>query len=113
MYFAYWINQYLEEPTPRVCKVTETHARWMFALLSRVDDFITADEQSTLRSLARDCMSLIKERMQQAPDEDEEAEESTIIGIPSCWMVITAIIGVWGQKDLWMDAEAMLSKVAV
>lgn len=114
MYFAYWLDQYLQEPTPRVCKITETHARWMFVLLSRVDEFITADEQSTLRNLARDCMSLVKERMQEsAAAEDGLVEEPSVMGISSCWMVVTAVTGVWGQKDLWIDAEDMLSKVVV
>ncbi|KAF7798895.1 hypothetical protein EIP86_010123 [Pleurotus ostreatoroseus] len=115
MYFAYWINLYLEQSAPKSCTISETHARWMFVLLSRVDDYITADEQSTLRTLARGCMSLIKERIQEhsTPSEGSSSAESNdagrTIGVSACWMVVTAITGVWGQKDLWIDAESMLS----
>ena len=115
MYFAHWINLYLEQPTPRICNITEAHARWMFVLLSRVDDYITADEQSTLRSLARGCMSLIKERMDApalAEANSASNEQSAPIGIASCWLIIAAVTGVWGQRDLWMDAEAMLNSTA-
>lgn len=113
MYFAHWINLYLEESVHHECPITEAHGRWMFVLLSRVDDYISADEQSTLRSLARGCMSLIKERMV-SPTADSSADSrkhSSVIGISSCWMIITAVIGIWGQRDLWMDAEATLATV--
>lgn len=109
MYFTYWIQQHLEQPAARVCPISETHARWMFVLLARVDDFITADEQSSLRTLARGCISLIRERMQQPPAEDPS---DRIIGVPSCWMVVAAVTGMWGQRDLWMDAESMLSELS-
>ena len=113
MYFAYWINVYLDEPTPRMCPITETHARWMFALLSRVEDFVTADEQSTLRNLARACMQLIKERLQDKTDSNppSPSKEPATIGLTSCWMIITVVIGMWGQRDLWSDAEEMLSSI--
>ena len=83
----------------------------MFALLSRVDDYITADEQSTLRGLARGCMSLLKERLAVSSSEDKLSafDEQSVIGVATCWMIITTVTGIWGQKDLWMDAEALLS----
>ncbi|KAJ3554405.1 hypothetical protein NM688_g3130 [Phlebia brevispora] len=96
MYFAHWISLYLERPVPKTCTISETHARWMFVLLSRVDEYITADEQSTLRSLARGCMGLIKERMQRSVSDVEGSspsdEPDTVIGMSSCWMVIAAVI---------------------
>lgn len=109
MYFTYWIQQYLEQPAARACPISETHARWMFVLLARVDGFITADEQSSLRTLARACISLIKERMQQPPAEDAPGR---VIGVSSCWMVVATVTGMWGQRDLWMDAESMLSSLS-
>ena len=30
-------------------------------------------------------------------------------GRPGCWMVIAAVTSVWGQTDLWMEAEEMFS----
>ncbi|KIP10679.1 hypothetical protein PHLGIDRAFT_100801 [Phlebiopsis gigantea 11061_1 CR5-6] len=117
MYFAHWISLSLEKPYPRESAITETHGRWMFALLSRVDDYLSADEMSTLRSLARGCMDLIKHRLQPRIDgaaPDVEADVSDVrITEASCWLVISAIIGLWGQRDLWQDAEAMLADVDI
>ncbi|EKM59252.1 uncharacterized protein PHACADRAFT_136695 [Phanerochaete carnosa HHB-10118-sp] len=110
MYFAHWINLYLEEPVPRVCMITETHARWMFALLSWVDDYLSADEMSTLRSLARGCIGLIGDRLgRPKSDVGPEDTEDAAIAETSCWLIIAAVTGLWGQYDLWQDAESMLA----
>ncbi|KAI0637968.1 hypothetical protein C8Q77DRAFT_1153660 [Trametes polyzona] len=113
MYFTHWINLRLEQPSHPLTDLTRSHARWMFALLSRVDDWISSDETSLLRNLARACISLLAEtrRRRAAQQESEASEEASMIDDASCWMVISAVTGVWGQKDLWMDAEALLSKV--
>lgn len=115
MYFAHWINLYLEQASPQACAITETHARWMFALLSRVDDFLSADEMSTLRSLARGCMGLIKDILQKraqrtAPDVETDVGDPGIAET-SCWLVVAAVAGLWGQRDLWQDAESMLADI--
>ncbi len=118
MYFGHWINLYLERPIPRICPITETHARGMFVLLSKVDDILSADEMSTLRSLARSCASLIKDRLQNRLPEADEVSHKEVgeldrtIGESSCWMIIATVAGMWGQKDLWMDAKEMLSGVS-
>lgn len=111
MYFAHWINLYLEKPSPHEGAITETHGRWMFVLLSRVDDYLSADEMSTLRSLARGCMGLIRDRLQRRSALDVEAgdTEGTIIAEASCWLIIVAVVGLWGQHDLWQDAQSMLA----
>ena len=115
MYFAHWINLSLEEPFPRERAITETHGRWMFALLSRVDDYLSADEMSTLRSLARGCMGLIKDRLQRRANRAAPNVEADVgdvrIAETSCWLVIAAVVGLWGQRDLWQDAESMLADV--
>lgn len=110
MYFGHWITVRVEEGHLPHTDITNAHGRWMFTLLSRVDDWISGDETSMLRTLARGCMELIVERRKH-PVAKEASQESPMIDETSCWMVITAIIGVWGQTDLWMDAESMLSKV--
>ncbi|KAI0368051.1 hypothetical protein BV20DRAFT_969629 [Pilatotrama ljubarskyi] len=116
MYFTHWINVRLEQPSSPLTDITQSHARWMFTLLSRVDDWISGDETSLLRSLARACISLMVERRRRRvegkePGTGEPPEETSMIDDTSCWMIISAITGVWGQKDLWMDAEASLSEV--
>src|ERR1700733_7803407 len=55
MYFAHWFNLYLQQPDPTSLPL-EAHARWIFALLSKVEDHISADDMSLLRNLARACL---------------------------------------------------------
>ncbi|KAI9001354.1 hypothetical protein BD414DRAFT_505092 [Trametes punicea] len=117
MYFTHWINLRLEQRSLPLTDITQSHARWMFILLSRVDDWISSDETSLLRNLARACISILVERRRRcaAPAKEaqaaETAEEANMINDTACWMIISAVTGMWGQKDLWMDAEALLSKV--
>jgi hypothetical protein len=108
MYFNHWITTYLEQPDRRDLRLTETHGRWIFALLSRVDEYLSADDQSLLRTLARSCMGLI--RFHLSTKEDKEGNLGDEIQPESCWLIITAIIGVWAQHDLWSDAERMLAE---
>ena len=127
MYFTYWISKHLdtlESPeglsssssSLSYTHFTQTHARWMFALLSRVDGQLTGDEISHLRSLARACLALIKELTRNELLLDTSLPKGLKwIGDPSdapidgraCWIIITAIADFWGQKDLWMDAEKL------
>lgn len=112
----------------------DAHARWIFALLARVDDFCVGDEVSGLRSLARACISFVQaERKRRASEDDgaqtndlsdekdkkdtnETEKEGTAISKDgrmseiSCWMIVGAVVGVWAQRDLWMDAEEQLSR---
>ncbi|KAI0356468.1 hypothetical protein OH77DRAFT_1495299 [Trametes cingulata] len=115
MYFTHWINLRLEQPSLPLSDITQSHARWMFTLLSRVDDWISGDETSLLRNLARACISLMVERRRRRAKGKEpevgEVSEDTMMDDASCWMIISAITGVWGQRDLWMDAEELLSKI--
>ncbi|GBE80017.1 hypothetical protein SCP_0212190 [Sparassis crispa] len=119
MYFTHWINVHLEQPHRPPAYFTHTHARWIFILLSRVEDYVSADETSLLRNLARACMSLIKENMIRRTVSIETAspDEATPVDISmderSCWLIITAIVGIWGQRDLWVDAEEMLANMVV
>lgn len=114
MYFTYWVNLHLERGSaPSPYPISETHSRWIFVLLSRVEDYVSADEMSLLRNLARACIALIEEnRTRENPSVVRPGEDGPHpIGEPTCWMVVTAVVGVWGQKDLWMDAEAMLRRL--
>ena len=79
-----------------------------------MEDYVSADEMSLLRNLARACMSLIEEsRKRGASSTALPAKgEPHPMGEPACWMVVAAVVGVWGQRDLWMDAEAMLRRLS-
>ena len=129
MYFGHWLNVRLEEGDLSHTDITLTHMRWIFSLLSRVDDWISGDETSLLRNLARSCMELMVERRRAsalvstgaivadgdgsggAHEEGALPKEDALADERACWMIVTAITGVWGQRDLWTDAESILSKV--
>jgi len=113
MYFTHWMNLHLtaDPPFPRL---TKTHAQWIFALLSRVEEYISADDMSLLRNLARACLAMLKQlrtTVKQEIDAFQPQDDTAIMGESSLWIIISAVAGVWGQRDLWMDAEDMLRSV--
>lgn len=121
MYFTHWINLHLEQPGDSSTRITETHARWIFTLLSRIEDFISADDMSLLRNLARASLAFLKQSMQQSKHTNDEyaqnaqnnaAFEVEIMSNKSCWIILTTVADIWGQRDLWMDAEEMLNTIA-
>lgn len=115
MFFSFWITMRLEaNPAfddglvyqPPLC---DNDSRWIFALLTRLDQELTSEQISTLRILARGCLSLLvgslKAKKRFEPPEDPLIEA----GRASCWMVILAIVSVWGQRDLWEEAESAVA----
>jgi len=104
MYFTHWLNLHLQNEYSHPC-LTQTHARWMFVLLAQIEDFISADDMSLLRNLVRACTSLLNRRLQK-PEVDGDSMDAT-----SCWLVTYAVVGVWSQRDLWMDIEEMLKTI--
>ncbi|KAF8272450.1 hypothetical protein EI94DRAFT_1796075 [Lactarius quietus] len=135
MYFTHWFNLYLESLENSSNRTTtyaptDLHMRWVFALLTRVDLFCSADEIGSLRSLARICLALISavRRAQtggtpaSAPGEREDGEtetettevemkdnpSSTTLSECSMWVVFCAVTNIWGQRDLWDEAEQAL-----
>lgn len=110
MYFAHWMNIHLQHPADPTFAILESHARWMFALLAKVEDFISADDMSQLRSLARACLELLLRR-RKAGEPGVLGHLSSKIGMAetSCWIIFTAVCGIWGQSDLWRDAETLLA----
>ncbi|KAF5359033.1 hypothetical protein D9758_004770 [Tetrapyrgos nigripes] len=115
MYFTHWINLHLSKSSdPPFPRLKQAHALWIFALLTRIEEHISADDMSLLRGLARACISLletlIREKVSREISVSEELEEDPWINETSCWMITFVIVGFWGQRDLWMDAEDMLHK---
>jgi hypothetical protein len=140
MYFTHWFNHYLESldrssNSTTTYAPTDVHMRWVFALLTRVDLFCSADEIGSLRNLARTCLALISavRRAQTggipvfAPCEREDGETETETGTTtevetnvdlsntrlsecSMWVVFCAVTNIWGQRDLWDEAEQALSQ---
>jgi len=113
MYFTSWIHRYLHEPNLPNYQITDTHARWICSLLLRVDIYISADDMSVLRNLARACFAFTKiaisERPRSVCSEVKKSVKPTRatqpMGEQACWLIVSGIVGIWGQKDLWIDAE--------
>ncbi|KAL0565201.1 hypothetical protein V5O48_016828 [Marasmius crinis-equi] len=123
MYFTHWINVYLQGRTsePPSPPLRQAHAQWIFALLTRVGEFISADDMNLLRNLSRACFSLLKALVTEArqPEIDDGSSSKTStdgdseMDQTSCWMIIAIVVGIWKQRDLWMDAEDMLRGINV
>ncbi len=102
---------HLKQEHPRSSHLSQTHVRWMFALLSQVDSQLCSDEMSQLRNVARSCMALIKD-LRRNPLDYEASEFTTEepVDEKACWLIVTAILEFWVQRDLWMDAENSIRK---
>jgi hypothetical protein len=101
MYFTHWTNLHMQPA--KLCRVTQTHARWIFSLLSRVDDYVSADDMHLLRNLARAHLALLKDLIH---SKTERVADDINPG--SCWLIISTVVGIWGQRDLWVDAEDVI-----
>ncbi|KAF8351591.1 survival motor neuron interacting protein 1-domain-containing protein [Amanita rubescens] len=104
MYFVYWFNLYLDGPQGQIYQPTECHARWIFSLMARVDDRISGDDIALLRSLVRACIGILKTTRKLPENEDGK----DTMRERSCWIIISTIVDIWEQRDLWMDAEEVL-----
>lgn len=115
MYFTHWIQLHLRSPELDLHTPTESHARWIFSLLSRVGDYISADDMNLMRNLARACLALLKEtKKTDTSASSSSRSDSTFpsrIGESSCWIIITIVADFWKQRDLWIDAEDTLSRL--
>jgi len=78
-------------------------------------------EVSALRSLARVCIATICRSLESellqppgsgtsAPNTDtaDPAVRDRITGRTSLWMVVAAVASVWGQTDIWEEANEKL-----
>ncbi|EAU84635.2 hypothetical protein CC1G_00154 [Coprinopsis cinerea okayama7 len=114
MYFTHWLNSHLQSADRSSFCPRESHARWIFALLSRIDDHISADDMNLMRNLARACIgllgNLIERRISPRISLSLSEEEDDSMSERSCWIILAVIVHVWKQRDLWMDAEAVLAR---
>lgn len=118
MYFTHWINVHLQNPSDPLATILVSHGRWIFALLTKIEDQLSADEMNLLRNLARACLGLIQ-RYRGRPTKNNAGlegvsspslvENTTHMSDASCWMIFAAIAGYWSQRDLWADAETTLA----
>lgn len=122
MHFYYWLAARLDANPPSETPpnstefeiaLNPTDARWLFSLLAHLEkDVLFAKEVSLLRNLARVCITLVRRSL-----DFEEAERGVVTGEiyarrerarAACWMIVVAIVAVWGQNDLWAEGNARL-----
>jgi len=93
---------------------TPLHARWVFALLLFLEDYLPPDELAELRRIAKTCLRICKWQVtsgkvsHQGAGSSPEQEEMRV----ACWISIRAIATGWNQHDLPQDAEMMFAKLA-
>ena len=93
----------------------------MFSLLTRIGDFVSSDDMNLLRNFVRACISLlgalVRKRVSSGGPEEYEKlcfseKSAAAISEQSCWMIISIVIGVWAQWDLWDDVKATLGGIS-
>lgn len=122
MFFNHWMQirvdsaeQYLEKNGGTSLKgfeaISRNDANWILSLLVHLDEVITGDMTSLLRTTCRACVSLMKLSL-------TSMDNSSVIvgndpleidqGRAYCWMIITAVVRCWYQRDLWDEAVSSL-----
>ncbi|WVQ73685.1 hypothetical protein IAR50_003265 [Cryptococcus sp. DSM 104548] len=106
------------------------YARWILALLMLVDPYLSGNQTSTLRDLARSAMRVAGWRWVRAvvardvgeswklgaggwglltevgeKDEEESVDEM----LARCWTVVHAVAAGWAQRDLLDDLETLFT----
>ncbi|PVG03474.1 hypothetical protein CPB86DRAFT_793403 [Serendipita vermifera] len=124
-------------PTSLLRAPRPIHQRWMFHLLGLLDEHLDGNDMSTIRMVARACIRFIKAAVDRnlpamPIDEDPSADPteprpnesgpksnqrpeapSPFKRLGGYWMVIAAVVGIWGQRDLWDEAREQLSQYNV
>ncbi|KAF8743333.1 Survival motor neuron (SMN) interacting protein 1, partial [Rhizoctonia solani] len=130
MFVAYWIRRSLDYspslkiPPTRPLHFPKHHQQWTFSLLAHLDTGLRSEEISHLRELARACIAVVREDLEgEGPaivdqstvggrDEREE-EKGKYSHLTGVWMVIAAIASIWGQRDMWQNAEEALADLVL
>ena len=113
----YLIRKWMQQPiftqtikdADQISAIYPLHSQWLFALLARLDQRLSGDEIAYLRTLARTCISLIVQFRSDRARNAFIPEESSIVHESGAWIIISIVVGVWGQQDLWTEAEQRLS----
>lgn len=100
-------------PTASPTPLTPIYARWIFSCLLFLDEYLSADQMSDLRNLAKSCVKIVIWQVAtgrvgaDGKGVDEKQEEMRV----NAWIVHRAICGGWAQRDLLQDAESMLGQL--
>lgn len=115
-HLPYWImiplsGSEVHHLSPVLPALSPTLSQWCFAALAKLELWLTSDEISVLRTLARASIASITLRRMRMlssqphmPVIDTEAESGA-------WTVVAIVAGVWGQNDLWQAAEQALASL--
>lgn len=85
------------------------HTRWLFALLAHLDRRLSGEEIAELRALARTCITMLRNFRSMRARSMDLTGNHDIQQEAGAWMIITIIAGVWGQRDLWDEAQLRAS----
>ncbi|CAE7233434.1 unnamed protein product [Rhizoctonia solani] len=129
MFMAHWIRRSLEHaplPNPRPCHFPKHHQQWTFSWLAHLDSGLRSEEISHLRELARACIAVIREDLEgEGPvvvDQDAvggrggngiQGESAKYTHLAGTWMIVAAIASIWGQRDMWQNAEETLADLVL
>ncbi len=79
-------------------------SRWIWCILVVVELHLSGEEVHILRELARACLDIISTSIKDgAPSGDQGP----------WWMIFTSVVDIWGQKDLWHDAERIIRSLPI
>lgn len=97
----------------RVPLPTPHEGSWILSLLSSLTFLLSSSDISILRSLCRTLLSLSALSEETSVGEEDRGakigrtggerrrDENEAEGRATCWMIVTVVSDVWGQKDLW------------
>lgn len=106
----YWLTQpHVLPDKSRNYAIDPFHSHWLFALLAHLDRQLLGDDISVLRILARASLAcIIQSRVTTNPSEQQC--ENSLEDELGAWMIICAIVGIWGQHDLWEEGRNELQQ---
>ncbi|KAJ1309022.1 hypothetical protein OPQ81_004703 [Rhizoctonia solani] len=123
MFMAHWMRRSLEHappPKPRPSHFPKHHQQWTFSLLAHLDTGLRSEEISHLRELARACIAVIREDLESdgptIVDQDAvggNGREGKYTHLTGTWMIVGAIASIWGQRDMWQNAEEVLADLVL
>ncbi|CAE6522728.1 unnamed protein product [Rhizoctonia solani] len=127
MFIAHWIRRSLDHappPKPRPSHFPKHHQQWTFSLLAHLDTGLRSEEISHLRELARACIAVVREDLESGGpvvveqdvvggNGEGRGEEGKYAHLTGTWMIIAAIAAVWGQRDMWQNAEEALADLVL
>lgn len=103
----YFVQPY-EDPATRNA-IHPLHTRWLFALLAHLDRRLSSEDIVGLRALGRACIAALGNIRSLRAQSMDTSDFYVMQQESGAWMLLTILAGVWGQRDLWDDAQRSAS----